>query len=311
VVKKILQKTLIILLGMIKSGIVGMIGAMITGVLIAGTLEVIGGALLIITFLIPAIFLYHLCRILNLKNRTCDIFYITTYIPVFAFFTYGSFVPDCEGGDQYCRFFATVIFCTGIVVYIAEVIFRGRKKVKKALIAALVFTVFSAIVIPPAYFLAKHNIIKDQKERKAYADKFIGSLANGTDYYKQCIENSLVDVNYINSFIPMMTPNYKVTYGSYSGIGAEYNCRVEFDNGKVLWLEVVDYREALQIWRITEERTKEEQMELLKGMIASIKIMKSVEANEPIDMNNIPSEARERIKECIEQRKMEKASSNK
>ncbi len=305
-VKKILQKVLMVLIGIVKSGIIAEIVVTVSAFLIYN-LETAGFTLIPIIALLPAMFLYHLCRVLNFKSKTCDMIYFLGYIPVFAFCTYGSFVPNSDGGDQYCMIFGTVMFFDGIIVYVAEVIFREQKKITKALVGALIFAVLSAIVIPPAYFLAKHNIIKDQEEKKVYADKFIGSLVNGTDYYKQCIENSLVDVNHVNKFILMMTPNYKVTYGSYSGIGAEYNCRVEFNNGKVLWLEVVGYSEALQIWRIAEERTKEEQMKMLKNAINSLKVMQAVEANESVDINNAPLEMREYIK----QRQIEKSSGNK
>jgi hypothetical protein len=125
-VKKIIQKALIILIGMIKSGIVGGIAAMITGVLITRDLEVVGGALLLIIFLLPAMFLYHLSRVLNLKNRTCDIFYFLGSLPFLAMFTYGACVPgpSHDGGYLWCRYILIILFFEGIAIYIAEVVFR-------------------------------------------------------------------------------------------------------------------------------------------------------------------------------------------
>jgi hypothetical protein len=128
--KKILHKTLTILIGMIKSGIVGVITAAIAGVLIAG-IEVIGGAILAITFLLPAMFLYHLGRVLNLKNRTCDIFYFIGFIAVELLFgtcivlSYKHSTYD-DGSRGFSTFFFCIFAFVGIAVYLAELIFRNR-----------------------------------------------------------------------------------------------------------------------------------------------------------------------------------------
>jgi len=281
-------------------------------------------------FLLPGIILYHSAISLRLKRYICDIIYSATVviiqILILLFAWRGDTIKNTINyitqldGFFLLIFGVLIILLGGIFVYMMEVYFRNRavfneisgkketliQKFYSCIKASAVIIGIIAIVIGITFGVAKHAEFKKHEEMKAYARKFIGSILNDTNFYKQCIEDSLVSVDYVNGFIPMMTPNYKVTYGSYYGIGAEYNCRVEFDNGTVLWLEVVNYRGEFKIWRIVEERTKEEQTKILKNMIDSLKVMRAVEANEPVDINNAPSEMREYIKE----RKIEKALGN-
>jgi len=125
--KMIIRKAIIILIGMIKSGIVGAVVATVTA---SGNFETIPAALLFMLFLLPAMFLYHLGKAINLKNRTCDILYFVGVVSVESFAIYGSFTPDQEGGDNMCRWILYTLLFSGAAVYLAEVIFRDQKYLK-------------------------------------------------------------------------------------------------------------------------------------------------------------------------------------
>jgi hypothetical protein len=210
----------------------------------------------------------------------------------------------------------SVITIGSIFVYMTEVYFRNwaalneisdrKQSVKQKSIscirAAAVVLGAMAIITGIAYGMAKYSEYKKQEEMKTYTCKFIDSLVNGTDFYKQCIRDSLI--HDVNVFIPLMTPNYKVTYGSYYSLGGTYNCRIEFDNGKVLWVEVTDYRGELTIWRMTKEHTKETEKICLEAMIKLTKeAKKAAEANQPFDINNISPETKDYLQKAKEKLK--------
>ncbi|MFA6185823.1 MAG: hypothetical protein WC770_01245 [Phycisphaerae bacterium] len=128
-IKKILFGFLAMLLGIIRSAIVGGLIAAATG---GPSLDGVGMALFALLYLLPAILLYHFCYALRLKYYIPDILYFVGFISVIALFTYGGSIPSEDGGDNFCRAFLYFSFFSGIAIYFAEVIFRNKKRLKES-----------------------------------------------------------------------------------------------------------------------------------------------------------------------------------
>lgn len=136
--KQISHQTGIILIGLIKSGIVGVLVAIITSIVIAGgDLEVVPAALLVMLFLFPAMFLYHLGCALKLKQHICNMLFFAGFLSLELFFciciilAYVQQPSEWVEGIGFIVFFLYILTFAGILVYLAEVIFRNYRSIKE------------------------------------------------------------------------------------------------------------------------------------------------------------------------------------
>jgi ABC-type multidrug transport system fused ATPase/permease subunit len=144
--KKILYKTAVMTAGIIESGIVAMIAAVVTGILLfceyLDSLYVTSMIILVIVlacwlYLFAAVFLYRLGRALNLKLYICDILYLIGLILAAAFY-FGRISilliqqPDAAFEKLKIDSIGILIIAyAGIAVYLAQVFSRTQKRLSE------------------------------------------------------------------------------------------------------------------------------------------------------------------------------------
>jgi len=139
--KRILHQAIILLIGIVKSAIAGGLVASVTSIVIAGgDFEVVPASLLMILFLLPAMFLYHLGCVLKLRQYICDILYFVGFLSLELYF--GAGIVNAleiahrqrysDGSEGWGIFFLYIITFSGFAVYFTELIFRNRKHIKES-----------------------------------------------------------------------------------------------------------------------------------------------------------------------------------
>ncbi|MGA2173101.1 MAG: hypothetical protein ABSG82_08875 [Sedimentisphaerales bacterium] len=135
--KKILHPIAIMVIGLVKSAIVGGLVAYITSSVIdRGDIEDTFAPLSTILFFLPAMFFYHLGCVLKLRQYICDILYFIGFLfsSLFfiAWFIFIILPQACDVEVLYGLFQWFYIFTyTGAAVYLAEVIFRNQKRIRE------------------------------------------------------------------------------------------------------------------------------------------------------------------------------------
>lgn len=256
-IKKFLNSVSMMLADIIKSICVAGLLTLVISIL---CLDFYGLLLFSFLYLIPAIVIYHVFYALKLKMYICDLLYLAAFIPFVLLSLKGGFIPDGDGWYHVPRMLTGLLFINFIAVYFKMIITRNRRifnqikdyknlrsKISYGIKAALIFILVSVVSIHAAYKIDKREELKRQEEIKTFACQFINSAQNGTDFYKQILEKSLV--HDINPYINIMTGNYWIGM-DFSCADEAYMCGVHFDNGSILILLINPYSSPFTIYSI-------------------------------------------------------------
>ncbi|MEN6383882.1 MAG: hypothetical protein ABFD79_01655 [Phycisphaerales bacterium] len=130
-IKKIISKLVILIIGVIKSYLVGSLVAL----LLSGNIDIAPLGFVAAIFILPAVFFYYISYILDFKKYICMIFYFAGFILVELLFGINIIVlcmkPMNDGSLGLNVFFFYVIIFIGIAVYFAQIIFRDQTWLKK------------------------------------------------------------------------------------------------------------------------------------------------------------------------------------